>query len=80
MYEPLKVPSDCKAGDRIIIDGYNNTKAEVPQLNPKKKVWDKIQSELKINGSGEAIWRDFSMMTLSEEPIRSNTLTNCNIK
>jgi tyrosyl-tRNA synthetase len=73
------VPADAKVGDRIIIENYDNTKAEVAQLNPKKKVWDKIQSELRTNSDGECLWREFSMVTISGERVVSN-LINCNVK
>lgn len=78
-YEPLKVPAGSNVGDRIIIEGFDNTKAEVAQLNPKKKVWDKIQSELKTNSDGEVVWKEFSMLSISGERITS-TLINCNVK
>lgn len=75
----MKAPAGAKVGDRIIIEGFNNTQAEVAQLNPKKKVWDKIQSELKTNSDGEVCWRELSMMTLDGEKITSG-LINCNVK
>jgi tyrosyl-tRNA synthetase len=37
-YEPLKVPGGSNVGDRIFVEGFKNDGAEVPQLNPKKKV------------------------------------------
>lgn len=78
-YEPLKVPAGSNVGDRIFIEGYNNTTNDVAQLNPKKKVWDKIQNELKTNSDGEVMWKEFSMMTISGERITSS-LINCNVK
>lgn len=78
-YEPLKAPTGSKVGDRIIIEGFDNTKAEVAQLNPKKKVWDKIQAELKTNSDGEVVWREFSMLSLDGERVVSS-LINCNVK
>jgi len=78
-FEPLKVPSGSAVGDRIFIQGYNNTSAEVPQLNPKKKVWDKIQSELKTNSDGEVVWREYSMLTINGEQVMSS-LINCSVK
>lgn len=77
-YEPLKVPAECQVGDKIIIEGFDAT-GEVAQLNPKKKVWDKIQAELKTNGSGEVLWKEFNMLSISGARITS-TLANCNIK
>lgn len=35
--EPLSVPANCKAGDRIYVEGNQGTPDE--QLNPKKKVF-----------------------------------------
>lgn len=78
-FEPLKVPSGSAIGDRLFIQGYNNTNAEVAQLNPKKKVWDKIQSELKTNSDGEVVWREFSMLTINGDQVTSS-LINCNVK
>ncbi|XP_055609447.1 tyrosine--tRNA ligase, cytoplasmic [Uranotaenia lowii] len=78
-YEPLAVPEGTKIGERIIVEGFDNTKAEVAQLNPKKKVWDKIQAELKTNSDGEALWKEFSLLTLNGDRV-SSTLKECNIK
>ncbi|XP_058824978.1 tyrosine--tRNA ligase, cytoplasmic isoform X2 [Topomyia yanbarensis] len=78
-YELLSVPDGAKLGDRIIAEGFDNTKAEIAQLNPKKKVWDKIQAELKINADGEALWKDFALLTLNGDKITS-TLKECSIK
>lgn len=77
-YEPLIVPTGSIVGDRIFIEGFN-TNTVVPQLNPKKKVWDKIQSDLKTTSSGEVVWRDCSMVTINGDHITSN-LKNSNIK
>lgn len=78
-YEPLQVPEGAKIGERIIVEGFDNTKTEVAQLNPKKKVWDKIQGELKTNADGEALWKELSLLTLNGDRITS-TLKECNIK
>ncbi|XP_053694342.1 tyrosine--tRNA ligase, cytoplasmic [Sabethes cyaneus] len=78
-YEPLSIPEGAKIGERIIVEGFDNTNAEVAQLNPKKKVWDKIQAELKTNSDGEALWKDFSLLTLNGDKICC-TLKECNIK
>lgn len=78
-FDPLKVPAGSKPGDRIIVEGYDNTTAEVAQLNPKKKVWDTIQSELKTNSTGEVLWRDLNMLSIGGDRIVSG-LSNCNVK
>lgn len=78
-YEPLVVPEGTKVGERIIVEGFDNTKAEVAQLNPKKKVWDKIQAELKTNADGEALWKEFSLLTMNGDRITCG-LKGCNVK
>lgn len=40
--EPLRPPADAKPGDRIVIDGYEDGEPDAV-LNPKKKVWEKLQ-------------------------------------
>ena len=40
--EPLDPPAGSAPGDRIYFEGSENGKPD-EQLNPKKKVWDKLQ-------------------------------------
>lgn len=40
--EPLIPPEGSAPGDRIYFDGHNSDKPD-EQLNPKKKVWEKLQ-------------------------------------
>ncbi|KFB38234.1 AGAP003003-PA-like protein [Anopheles sinensis] len=77
--EALAVPAGSKVGERIIVEGFDNTSNPVPALNPKKKVWDKIQAELRTGAEGEALWKDFSLMTLNGDLVTSS-LPGCNIK
>lgn len=53
--EPLHPPPGSKAGDRIVVESYEDGEPE-EVLNPKKKVWEKLQVELKVNGEGRAQW------------------------
>lgn len=75
--EPLIIPDGCKPGDRIFVEGNQGTPDD--QLNPKKKVWEKLQADLKTNGNGEATWKGCFLLTPSEEKITSK-LSNCSIK
>ncbi|XP_053680153.1 tyrosine--tRNA ligase, cytoplasmic isoform X2 [Anopheles nili] len=77
--EALAVPDGSKVGERIIVEGFDNTNNPVPPLNPKKKVWDKIQAELHTGTEGEALWKEFSLMTLNGDRVTS-TLPGCSIK
>lgn len=74
--EPLIVPNGCKAGDRIYIEDNQGVPDEL--LNPKKKIWEKYQVDLKTNASGEATWN--SCYLLSNEQKLTSKLANCSIK
>lgn len=43
--EPLRPPLDSKPGEKIIVDGYEDGSPD-DVLNPKKKVWEKLQVRL----------------------------------
>lgn len=75
--EPLNIPNGSKPGDRIYVDGYQGT-PDI-QLNPKKKVWEKLQADLKTNDAGEATWQGNPLLTPTEEKLISK-LANCSIK
>ncbi|KAK9675135.1 putative tRNA binding domain [Popillia japonica] len=45
--EPLIPPDSVQPGDKVIVENYEGTPDEI--LNPKKKVWEKLQVDLKTN-------------------------------
>lgn len=75
--EPIIVPESSKPGDRIVFEGCGGSPDE--QLNPKKKVWEKLQVDLKTNAKGEAVWKDSFLLTPNGEKLTSK-LENCHIK
>ncbi|KAK6622937.1 Tyrosine--tRNA ligase, cytoplasmic [Polyplax serrata] len=76
--EVLIPPPGSKAGDRVFVEGYENgTPDEV--LNPKKKVWEKLQEHLKTNSTCEARWMDNQLMT-NVGVIKCTSLKNAPIK
>lgn len=75
--EPLKIPEGIAPGDQITVDGYKGTPDA--QLNPKKKVWEKLQADLKTNSSGEATWQGNFLQTSDGQKILAS-LQNCSIK
>lgn len=40
--EPLDPPEGSSPGERVFVEGYETGKAD-DRLNPKKKVWEKLQ-------------------------------------
>lgn len=77
--EPLSVPPSSKPGDKIVVEGYETgTPDEV--LNPKKKIWEKLQVDLKTSSEGIAQWQGNNLLTPSNESLTSVTLKNAPIK
>lgn len=61
--EPLHPPEGSAPGDKIFVEGYE-TGTPDEQLNPKRKVWDKIAVDLKTNATdGNAQWAGNNLMT-----------------
>lgn len=40
--EPLNPPEGSAVGERVFVEGYSDGTPE-EQLNPKKKIWEKLQ-------------------------------------
>nr|XP_012139389.1 PREDICTED: uncharacterized protein LOC100882620 [Megachile rotundata] len=77
--EPLRPPPDSKPGDKVVVDGYEDGTSD-DILNPKKKVWEKLQVDLVVNGSGEASWCGNLLLTAAGGKIVADTLKNVAIK
>ncbi|XP_056267996.1 tyrosine--tRNA ligase, cytoplasmic [Pseudoliparis swirei] len=60
--EPLDPPEGSSPGERVFVEGYETGKPD-DRLNPKKKVWEKVQADLKISSGCVAQWKDRQLMT-----------------
>uniref|UniRef100_V5IIW4 Tyrosine--tRNA ligase n=1 Tax=Ixodes ricinus TaxID=34613 RepID=V5IIW4_IXORI len=76
--ELLKPPSGSKAGDRVFVEGYEGGDPDA-QLNPKKKVWEKLQVDLKTSASLVAEWRGCPFV-VGGQPVTCPSLKGAPIK
>lgn len=60
--EPLDPPEGSSPGERVFIEGYEAGKPD-EKLNPKKKVWEKLQVDLKVSEDCVAQWKEYNLMT-----------------
>ncbi|XP_063041071.1 tyrosine--tRNA ligase, cytoplasmic [Engraulis encrasicolus] len=60
--EPLDPPEGSSPGEQVYVDGYDSGKPD-DKLNPKKKIFEKIQVDLKISDACAAQWKDKDLMT-----------------
>ncbi|XP_076466905.1 tyrosine--tRNA ligase, cytoplasmic-like [Babylonia areolata] len=60
--EPLNPPASCSPGDRVCVEGFESVTPD-EKLNPKKKVWEKLQPDLRTSGECVAEWQGSPLMT-----------------
>lgn len=78
--EPLLPPQGSKAGDRIVVEGYETGEPD-EILNPKKKVWEKLQVDLKTNDGLIACWQGLKLVSkINGNPVTTKSLKCAPIK
>lgn len=76
--EPLDAPEGSQPGDRVVVEGYETGDPDVV-LNPKKKIWEKLQEDLRVNSSGAAQWQGNALVT-QRGALTAKTMKNAPIK
>ncbi|XP_045775715.1 tyrosine--tRNA ligase, cytoplasmic [Maniola jurtina] len=78
--EPLIPPKDSKPGDRIVVESYETGEPD-EVLNPKKKVWDKLQADLKTTEDLLAVWQGNKLTSkVNGNPVTTKSMKNAPIK
>ncbi len=54
--EILVPPAGAQLGDKISFDGYEG-EADLPFMNPKKKIFEAVQPEFLVNAEGVATYK-----------------------
>lgn len=75
--EPIVIPANASIGSQLTFEGWSGLPDK--QLNPKKKIWEKLSADLQTNEDGAAVWKDNFLLTQEGEKLTSK-LTNCSIK
>ncbi|XP_017772453.1 PREDICTED: tyrosine--tRNA ligase, cytoplasmic [Nicrophorus vespilloides] len=77
--ETLIPPEGAIVGERVFVENFEDGQPD-EVLNPKKKVWDKLQVDLKTSSDCFAQWQGNNLLTKSGGKLRSKTLTGAPIK
>lgn len=77
--ETLIPPQGAFPGERVFIENYEDGKPD-EVLNPKKKVWEKLQADLKTNSDCIAQWQGNNLLTKSGGKILCKSLPGAPIK
>lgn len=76
--EPLLAPEGSVPGDKCFVEGYEGTPDE--QLNPKKKVWEKLAVDFKTSEDCKAQWQGNNLVTSSGKVITCKSVKNAPVK
>lgn len=77
--EPLDPPAGSQPGDRVFVQGYESAGPPDDKLNPKKKIWEKLQVDLAVDEQGRAQWQGHALVT-DAGPVTAQTITKAPIK
>jgi len=76
--EVLDPPADSAPGDRVYVPGFEGTPDT--QLNPKKKVFEKIQPDFSTDAEGVACYKGVPWVVEGKGNCRSQTMKGTGIK
>ncbi|KAH9500617.1 hypothetical protein Btru_077091 [Bulinus truncatus] len=76
--EPLIPPQDSAPGEKIFVEGYSSGQPD-DELKPKKKIWEKLQPDFRVNSQYEAEWQGSALVSKLGKVI-TKTVKNSPIK
>ncbi|XP_018318878.1 tyrosine--tRNA ligase, cytoplasmic isoform X2 [Agrilus planipennis] len=77
--ETLIPPEGAVPGDRVFVENFEAHKPD-DVLNPKKKIWEKLQVDLKTNSDCVVQWQNNNLMLKTGGFIKSKTMKGAPIK
>lgn len=77
--EPLDPPASSAIGERVFVQGFEGGSPDA-QLNPKKKVWEKLAPGLRTTADCVAEWDGSKLVTASGGDIVCKSLKSVPIK
>lgn len=76
--EILDPPTNAAIGDRVTCEGFEG--APDPVLVPKKKIWESIQPDMRVNSTKIGCWKNLPLQILGKGYVTAPTLTDVHIK
>ncbi|KAK3554806.1 hypothetical protein QTP70_033758 [Hemibagrus guttatus] len=76
--EILDPPSGAEPGERITFQGFPGEPDK--ELNPKKKVWEQVQPDLRTDNQGVASYKGAAFEVAGKGVCKAQTLSNTSIR
>lgn len=78
--ELLTPPPEAKAGDNITVPGYSRN-PDLPFMNPKKKIFEKVAEDLVVNEKKQAAYKGVPWQVEGREGyVTVQALSGCHIR
>ncbi|XP_060517964.1 tyrosine--tRNA ligase, cytoplasmic [Cylas formicarius] len=77
--ETLIPPEGAVPGEKVFVENFESGQAD-DVLNPKKKIWEKLQVDLKTSSECLAQWQGNNLLTKSGGKIKSKSMAGAPIK
>jgi aminoacyl tRNA synthase complex-interacting multifunctional protein 1 len=77
--EVMDPPPGAVPGDVVSCEGFTRS-PDLPFMNPKKKVFETVAPDLKVNGDFVGTYKGAQLFVEGKGPIKSQTLKDVNIK
>lgn len=76
--ELIKFNESCTPGQPVTCQGYK--RRPDPILNPKKKIWEGVAPDLKVNCEGEVVYKEQPLLVDGVTPLLAPSLRNAPVK
>ena len=74
----LSCPENATPGAKVLIEGFEKDEAD-ERLNPKKKIWETLAPDFKVNSEGDCVYQDKKIMLDNQVSIISDKLKDAQI-
>lgn len=76
--ELIQFDESCTPGQVVTCEGFD--RRPDPVLNPKKKVWEGVAPDLKVNAEGVVVYREQPLLIDGRSPLTAPSLRNVPVK
>lgn len=75
----MEVDPSCKPGQRVICPAFAS-RADLPFMNPKKKIWETVAPDLAVSSDGKAVYKGEVLLVEGNTPMTAPSLRDCPVK
>lgn len=78
--ELLEPAEGSVPGERVVVDGFSDTSTAVQLLNPKKKIWEKLQTEFSVDNDLNVVYKDVYQLRTTQGAVTCRSLRGASVR